>query len=246
MTGKGRRLAIAAVTLGLAVAAATAFLLRGRILEEWHIYRFAHGDESAKKVELEWMGEYGGEVSFRCLAEWSTQNLDNPFFILSSLKTHQQTKTSTEAEWRYFVSTLLNSNPVHSSLDRAGKRIRERFGNEKLEKLLMEQLASSKASPRLLIVYARIAIVDLDNTQFPEGAFDLAVRRLRLCLSDPDPLVRTGAIYGLGDAEERAGEGIFEALTPLREDPDEVVREAAVYVIRRLSMLPSSRPEASH
>ncbi len=49
--------------------------------------------------------------------------------------------------------------------------------------------------------------------------------------SDPDPIVRAGAAFGLGDAGERAGPGAIEALAALKDDPDEDVREAAAFAL---------------
>jgi hypothetical protein len=249
VTGKGRRLAIAAIAMGLAVVAVTVFLLRGRILEEWHIYRFAHGDESAKKAELEWIGEHGGGNSLLALSEWSAANSVLIFLESNLLREKGEIPMQPEANRRFekdYMQREFENKPIIFLVNQAGKKFRDRLGPERLTEIRMKYLASLKISRRFLVVIARGAIIDVSNTRFTPGAIDLAARRLRECLSDPDPLVRTGAIYGLGDAGERAGPGIFEAPTPLREDPDEVVREAAVYVIRRLSTIPSFRPEAPH
>jgi HEAT repeat protein len=222
---------------GLATIAIVVLVARGWIFEQWNIYRFNHGGMESRNRALEWMAEKGGEDSMIALDGWCS-SYSWQILLIPDL-------TKSELDQNLPPATRKRLSGIYQHLEQAAasvsdlvvgamNKIQERLGESAMVKIRMKLLSGAKTPGRLLVSMARSAIVIGPSLGLGPGAVDLAVRRLRECLADPDPLVRTGAANGLADAGERAGPGAIEALTALEHDSDEVVREAATCAVGRL------------
>lgn len=210
MKPRGRRVAIAAAVLGLATLAATGFILRERVLEEWNIHRFRTGDDRSKQAALEWMGEHGREASWISLAE-----------LLSRVELSRNQREF--ARWGFVMGVAVND-------------IGKRLGQERLEASITKLLDQNTSTPEHLVLVAAL-VIQGDHSQFQPRTFELAIRRLRESLSSPNPMIRMAAVNTLAEAGERA-RAVVPALQPLKNDPDQEVRKAAAEAIERLSAIP--------
>jgi hypothetical protein len=66
---KGRRIAITAGVVALAVLVLTGFALRGRVLEEWFIWKLKHGSEEEKSAAIEELGLLRSERAATLIVE---------------------------------------------------------------------------------------------------------------------------------------------------------------------------------
>jgi hypothetical protein len=203
---RGRRVALVAAVLALTTAALPAFLLRGRIVEEWHIHRLGNGDEKASQGELEWMAEHGEEASWLAVMG-----------LLSR---------------REFLRLQTNGGVLlvpAIAADRIGKRI----GPERLEAAMTRVLDRATGRPEVHILVAAFLFWG-NNDRFEPRTFDLAIRRAREHLSNLDSLIRLGAVRVIASAGERA-RALLPALEPLKNDAVPEVRVAAAEAIKRIS-----------
>jgi hypothetical protein len=113
-----------------------------------------------------------------------------------------------------------------------------RLGPERARAAVLDLLSRTSVPSRVVVAVARGQINGggggIKFISLEPQAIDMAVRRLREALGDPDPLVRAGAAYGLGDAGER-GRATLPALEPLKNDADPRVRQAAAEAIQKTS-----------
>ncbi len=112
-------------------------------------------------------------------------------------------------------------------------RVRDRrSAPEGLAAICREILTSKGASARIKVYFARGYFSGSVEVGPGLNLHDAARQRLVEALADPDWIARAGACYGLAESGEGAREAA--AIEPLRQDPDEVVREAAEYALKKI------------
>jgi HEAT repeat protein len=207
VNSRGRRVALGAAALGLATSAVTVFILRGRIVEEWHIHRLGNGDDEARQEELGWMAEHGEEASWLAVMELFSRR--------EFLRLHEENRG-----WLFVLA---------GAADQIGKRL----GPKRLEAAMIRALDRATSRPEVQVLVAAF-LFDGKSDQFEPRTFDLAIRRCREYLSNPDPLIRLAAVHVLGKAGERA-RTVLPALEALKNDAHQDVRQAAVEAIQKIS-----------
>jgi hypothetical protein len=212
MKPKGRRIAIVAVVLGLVTIVLTAYFLRERIEEGWYSFRLRTGDMDAKETSYKWMSENGWEDSLSALMEAWLSDDPSPILLTGSSKAPR---------------------PFGDALMLAIDRINERMGENRSRVFFVNSLAPRTGFPRLCVFHARTAVRHGSSMGIEPDIISLAIRRLGEGLSDPDPIVRAGAAYGLMDVGKPA-QGYMKTIEVLRSDSDPRVREAAFFALMHL------------
>jgi len=115
----------------------------------------------------------------------------------------------------------------------AANSIEKRLGVDRFHVGALDLLDSGTGSARLRIYLARRLAVDRLELADDRRALPLVIEVLRDGLADPDPVVRAGAILGLGEAGLRGRESL-PAIEALRGDADRRVREAAEMTAARM------------
>jgi hypothetical protein len=235
MHAKGRQLAVSSAILAITAVVVAVLLLRGRIIEEWNIHRFRNGTPEDRQAAMVWMGLNGGEASLVAVMEEYISSDPWTFLIREHKREAKDVESLMEPLARIRYQDLKAKQDLPPALLSVSRKISERLTSEGVTAVFLSVLRRSAGGARLLVFASRAAIVNDFDFALGTEAIDLAVKRLRELLHEPDPLIRIGAAYGLADAGPRAGTGTITAIKPLLDDPDPVVHEAAIFAINRLS-----------
>jgi HEAT repeat protein len=248
MRPKGKRIAFAVTTLGIATLAIAGFLLRGPILERWYLHKFEAGTSEEQENAIKKLGDVGSEFGLirlhKQFLQWFFPNklqvgCNRGPYLLQRMRWLAKVGYSNQQDGDEKIKTLFNRL-------KAIAQIAQRLGGEREIAAYMKIINNEAADSSMRIYLSAQVIFATGHPRSAEEIPDSIINWSRFAeertaalkvtvpfLSGEDVLLRRAVLSILGWCGSEAAAAIPD-LEKCAQDPQPGIRQAATEALKRI------------